>query len=599
MLHCRVETRPSDAHVVMSCRNTMTVPALTKTLWLVLVGPALGILWQVLVARRRLARAKGSAQRRELRQGGWAGVFGIFAAAVAVLAHAVVLARMPAGGRALYEHLARGAQVAGLEAPLDLWMDPQAAAACGPACAVACAAAVLLATGPTFERTWTRWVWLQLALGGALLAFLGDSLFTVAAGWALAGGAGAWLAGWGDARRGIAAASWGVSAVAALLLGSSLLFWGFGGTWDDEGYAPESESLVAVRAEGRAGGTLSMTAPAGARVAIDGAKTPSLRVPFVRAPLAAGSHSIRIEGVGASETYFTAADRDDVVLVALGPTLSIHAMRDALSVRDARGEPELRREIEGRVAPGGVSLVAAVLLLWLLATGALSVMHVPLASPRPLAALAGGATSSMLGPYLLVRVHFLFPSAQHTGVVVACAGAAIVLGSTWRALAYDGLQRWLVFTMGAAPGLVCVVLGLGGEGRALLAIGVVGVGVAALHLAAARRLFPRVEESADAVEETLLVRVPARLGALLTSMERWVVGSVADAAGGAARVAAWMVAAADEHLVASPADRVADGVVLVSGSARALVGGSLGLVVWSLVGLAGAAALLHALWPGG
>src|ERR1019366_1495148 len=88
--------------------------ALSKTLWLVLVGPVLGILWQVLVARRRLARASGSAQRRELRQGGWAGVAGVFAAAVAVLAHVVVLLQLPPGGRALYDHVARGAHVTGL-----------------------------------------------------------------------------------------------------------------------------------------------------------------------------------------------------------------------------------------------------------------------------------------------------------------------------------------------------------------------------------------------------------------------------------------------------------------------------------------------------
>ena len=576
--------------------------ALSKTLWLVLMGPALGIMWQILVARRRLARTSGSAQRRELRQGGWAGVAGVFAAAVAVLAHVVVLIRLPAGGRALYDHVARGAHVTGLEAPLDLWMDVPAAVGSGLVCGVACASAVAIAKGPTFERTWTRWVWLQLALLGALLAFLGDGLLTVAAGWGLAGFAGAWLAGWVDGRKGIAAASWGVAAVSALTLGAALLFWGLGGGWDDEGYAPEPDSpVVAARVDGSAGEvTLSMTAPPGARVYLDGAKSPTARVPFVRMPLGAGPHAVRVDGTEVEgETQFKVADGDDVVLVPLGPTLSLHAIRDAFALRDRRGEPTVRREVEARVAPARVSLVAAVLLLWLVATGALAAMQIPLAAPGLLAALAGGATSSMLGPYLLLRGEFLFPSALHTGVVVACVGAAIVLGATWRALAHEGVQRWLVFMTGAAPGLVCIALGLGGATRAVITMGVVGAGVAALHLSTARRPFARDQEPADAVEETLLVRVPERLGALLMSMERWVVGSSAEAVAGAARIAAWMAAAADEHLVASPADRVADGVLRAAHAAEPVVGGGLGRIAWAVVALAGVAALLHALWPGG
>src|ERR1019366_7710793 len=126
---------------------------------------------------------------------------------------------------------------------------------------------------------------------------------------------------------------------------------------------------------------------------------------------------------------------------------------------------------------------------------------------------------------------------------------------------------------------------------------VVGAGVADWHLSTARRAFARDQEPADAVEETLLVRVPERLGALLAAMEGWVVGSRAGGVAGAARVAAWMAAAADEHLVASPADRVGDGVLRVTHAAEPMVGGGLGRIVWAVVALAGVAALLHALWP--
>jgi hypothetical protein len=531
-------------------------------------------------------------------------VAGVLAPAAALVAHVVVLARQPAASRALLDHVGRGVQTAGLEAPLDLWLDLPSAVACGLACAVAGAAAVLLATGPTFERTWTRWVWLQLALLGALLAFLADGLATVAAGWALACLAGVWLAGWRDPGRGIAAASWGACAIAAQLLGAALLFWGIGGTWDAEGYLAEAEGPVAAaRVAGRPGQvTVTMTAPAGARVFVDGAKTQGLSVPFVRAWLGAGPHGLRVEGMGdgeGGEAYFTAADGDDVVLVPLRPTLSLHVLRDALGLRDRRGEPAVRREVESHVAPGGVSLVAGVLLLWVAAIGALSAIHVPLAAPGLLVGLAAGASTSMLGPFLLLRAEFLFPSALHTGVVVACAGAAIVLGATWRALAHDDLPRWLVFSRSGASGLMCVVLGLGGAGKGLAGMAVIGAGAAAVHLSTARRVFARDREPVDGTEETFLIRWPERLGALLATMERWVIGSVADAAGGAARIAAWMVAAADEHVVATPPDRVADGVLRATHAVRPLVGGALVPLVWGLAALGAAAALLHALWPGG
>jgi hypothetical protein len=205
----------------------------------------------------------------------------------------------------------------------------------------------------------------------------------------------------------------------------------------------------------------------------------------------------------------------------------------------------------------------------------------------------------MLGPVLLARADFLLPSARHTGVVIACAGAAIVLGATWRALVHDGVARWLVFLSGGAPGLVCVVMGLGGPLRGLVGMGAIGLGVAALQLATSRTPRPRDDDEGREPVAGPLQRIPEILGGLLASMERWVVGAAADAVAAFARLAAWVVAAADEHVVATPADRAADGVLRVAHGAEAVVGGSLARVVWAAIALAGVAAFLHALWPGG
>ncbi len=577
---------------------------LSRTLWLVLLGPLLGLFWQLLFVRPRAARARGEAFRRELARGGLAGALGIFASAAALAVHVVQMLAAPAGQRALYDHVVSGARLPGLEAPLDLWLDGRSAVACGLACVVACASAVRLASAPTFERLWSRWVWLQLALLGALLAFLADGLFTVVAGWSLAGAAGAWLAGWRDARASVPAAAWAVVAGASVLVGATLLFWGLGGSWEQAQYESDPQPLIAVRADGRAGeATLTLTGAPGAHVSIDDARPAALRAPFVRLPLAPGPHVVRVSSgaVVDARSRLVLADGEDAVLVPVGPTLSLHTMRDALEVRDRRGEPVFRRLLEARVAPGGIGVVAATLLAWLVATFAMANLSVPQAAlgpPGALSALASSVTTSLLGPMLLLRADFLMPSAVRAGAIIAIAGAAIVLGATWRALPYDGASRWLVFATAAPTGLACIALGLGGATPALVAMSVVGLGVAALKLFARPDQAPGLDASDDP-DDTVVLTIPERLGGLLATMEHGVVGAVAGAAAAAAHIAAWTVAMADQHLIASPSDRVADGLLRASRAVTPLTGVSLGRLVWGLLALVGIAALVHAVWPGG
>jgi hypothetical protein len=201
---------------------------------------------------------------------------------------------------------------------------------------------------------------------------------------------------------------------------------------------------------------------------------------------------------------------------------------------------------------------------------------------------------------LLLRADFLFPSAVRTGAVVAIAGAALVLAATWRALPHEGMSRWLVFATGAPAGLSLIALGLGGSGRGLVAMVVVGLAVAALKLLAPRVEAPPPDVVAlDDAEDSALLSLPSRLGELLATMEQGVVGAVAGAMSASAHLLAWTVAMADEHVVTTPADRVADGALRASRAVEPLAGASLGRVAWVLLALAGFAALVHALWPGG
>jgi hypothetical protein len=327
-----------------------------------------------------------------------------------------------------------------------------------------------------------------------------------------------------------------------------------------------------------------------------------MRAPFARVPLSPGPHVVRVSMGEAADvkTRLVLADGVDAVLVPVGPTLSLHTLRDALDVRDRHGEVVFRRALEARVAPGGVGVVAATLLAWLFAAFAMGGVFSPQASLEPPGALSalGCAAISLLGPMLLLRAEFLFSSAVRTGAVLAVAGAAMVLGATWRALPFDGVARWLVFAATAPAGLGCIALGLGGADQALVAMVVVGLGVAVLCLRA-HRVDPRQLPALDDPEDSALLTVPAALGELVVTMEHGVVGAVAGASSGVAHITAWMVATADEQVFASPADRVAEGLLRTSRAVQPMVGASVARIAWALLALLGAAALLYALWPGG
>lgn len=575
---------------------------LSPTLWLVVAWPLAGCLWQLLVVRRQ-GRAHGArAKVRALASGRVAGLAGLALATVATIGHGVLLLRLPAGARGLFEPIARGARFEQLDAGVDLLLDERALAACGLACAVALASGVVVATRPPLERGWRAWAWMQLALAGALLSFLGDGFVTVAMGWTLAGTAGAGLAGWRDPGAGVAVATRMALAVAAMTIAAAWLFWGLGGAWDDGGYAPDARPrLVAVQAGSSAGeSSLSMSEPVGARVFVDESRGLSLRVPFVRAPLPTGSHSFRVRtGDGADDIAVTAVDvapGESVAIVPLGPTLSFHVMADELGLRSSAGG--LRRSVEERVGPGGVSVVAGALLL-LLGAAAASGSWAPRSAPVALTAEAAGATSTAPGAFLLMRLDFLFPSARQAGAVVASVGAMWVLAGLWRALGFVGARRWLVFASAAPTGLALLGLGLGGVGPGLEAMAGAGIAAASVHLVAL--VAGKVERVPLAAtdDDLLLGRVPMRLGELLVSMERWVVSALAAAVAACAQVAAWIVARIDERVLSSPADRVASGVERAAFAVEPRVGGSLGRVGWVLLAAAAGAMLAHALWPRG
>jgi len=534
---------------------------LSHTLWLVLAWPIAGLAWQALVARARVAAARPAGRPRERRSAVHVALATLALTLAAVGAHAVVLARLPSGSRMLLEHVALGARVGLLEADLDLRLDPAAAGLALVACILVLGAAARAARDPDGASPGT-WIWLHLALGGVLLALVGDALTLVAVGWTVAGGTAAWLLGRREPVAGTVAAMRVAAAVAALVVGAALLFWALGGAWAADDYVPDVQPrYVSVRVgggsaadapagRGTAAGaaSLTMTSAPGARVFVDEARAAFLLAPFVRAPLPSGAHTFRIQpGAGEDDVVVgrvVAAPGDDLRLLQLGPTLSLRAVADQLALRDAQGEWVVRDTLDLRGGPAGFAAPAAVALLWLFAAAMLGVPSAALARTPTVAAAACGIPTALLGPALLARAAVLVPGVPHARAVLPAMAAAMWLAVwRWRPRARDGRDR-------------------------------------------------------RSLGEAVLVLAPERLGALMASMERWVVGAVAGAVGTAARVAAWVVARFDEDVVALPGDAAAARALRAGRGLEALTGAPLGGLAWAVVAVGALAALVHTVWPG-
>ncbi len=531
---------------------------LSRTLWVMVALPLLGVAWHVVLWWRRARHVSGAGPTEAQLSGArTVGLGTAVVTAAAVVGHVISLLRLDAASRAMLDPVARGVALGGLEAPLDLWLDGTSAVECTLACAVAVAAAVVLAMRPAAKRGWREWTWLHLALAGAMLSFLADGFAGLALGWSLSAAAAAWLAGWSSPRAAAVAASRGALAVASLALGAVLLFWALGGDWDADDYGADApDGIAAVHLEPRGGAaSVTMTAPGGALTYVDDSRVPLARVPFVRAALPTGSHVVRVVTGARDEeaARVTLGEGDEAMLVPLGPTLAMHAMREELAVRDARGEAPVRQALEQRVAPGGVAARRG---------GAPALPgrgggDEQRASPGGRAGAAGrGGRERDAGD-------------ARTGAAAA-PRAALPLGAAHR----HGRRRG---GRGDGPRRGVARARARGD-RALAGVHARGAGRARVRgardgrrRARARRdrrggsgergaapprgaPFGRADRARRCAGRVGPREPPgALLGALIASMERWVVGAVATAVAAGAALAAWMVATADRHVVSTPA----------------------------------------------
>jgi hypothetical protein len=493
---------------------------LSRTLWLLPAPLLLGLAWHLASALRG-TDAEDSPSARLV------GMAGVGLATGATLGHVVALGPR----RAFVQPFAAGAHIGPVDASFGLCFDPLAAIGCAFACVVALGVAGYLSTRPA-GRSWLIWAWIELALAGAIVSLIADGVPTLALGWTLAMGAGAWLGGWSEPRAGQFVATRGAAGLGALVLGGALLFWGLGGAWRGEDYMREVGPSFAPLRTGAGPGAVSLMTLPGASVYVDDAKLPAASAPFAGLPVQPGRHELRIHSGSGSDDAVV-----DVVMPPEGGRFAIVPSGPSLSFRDLGawaanqdGVSSLAARLHDRPGPDGVGVPAGVLVLWSLAALAIRPARAGAAAPLPLALLSSVATELIPGATLIGRASVLAPAAPWmTGVLAA---VLVAIGVSYGLSLRGALRR-----TDALP-------------------------------------------AASPLEHAL-----ARSGTLLVRFERWVVDAVFGAAAGSLWVLAWVAARVDTDVVDAPVDRLAGEVDGVASRLEPLHGGSLERVAWCALAL--------------
>jgi hypothetical protein len=363
----------------------------------------------------------------------------------------------------------------------------------------------------------------------------------MAIGWTLAATAAAGLAVWTDLRAAALAATRAAAAIALLLLGGAVLFWRLEGAKQDSA-AQGSSGFVALRSSDPRvhGSALTLASVPGALVYLDGARTPLARAPFVGVPIPSGPHSIRVHSGSASDdaviTEEASAEGTLITLVPSGLSLSFREVGAAIAA--GSGEPS-----EPAGDDGGA---ATALWLWIAAAWVVSAGAPPANVPAPLVALSHGATTAILGPFLLGRASVLLALAPRKGLVLAAAVAAILVAAT-------------------------------------------------------RSLWSAASRPGNAVAGAtawLLDRSPARAGALLIRFEHWVVDAIGGLVGTFARIAAWGASRLDARLFRASGVAIGTRVAGLGRGAEPIVGMPLGRVAWVVMAALATAAVAYGLLAG-
>ncbi|MSP24291.1 MAG: hypothetical protein EXR75_03825 [Myxococcales bacterium] len=200
--------------------------------------------------------------------------------------------------------------------------------------------------------------------------------------------------------------------------------------------------------------------------------------PFLRKRVAAGLKTfVVVPGDGALVTgdgHEHAAIRaeleanTEVVITALGPTLSFRELHDQIVMKDASGKQFFKESLRSKTVWGGIALITLACLCFFVGAAGKSA-QIPLyvwlpdamAGPTPVSALIHAATMVTAGVYMIARMNFLFSLAPTACGIIALVGACTALfAATIGFFQYD-IKKVLAYSTVSQLGFMFIGVGVG------------------------------------------------------------------------------------------------------------------------------------------
>ena len=199
--------------------------------------------------------------------------------------------------------------------------------------------------------------------------------------------------------------------------------------------------------------------------------------PFVRKKIHAGLHTMVIVPGGGAVVTGTGDEAaalrvnvrpgKEMILTAIGPTMTFRELHDQLVIKDSKGQAFVKNKLKRKSAWGIGLITLACLCFFVGATGKSA--QIPLyvwlpdamAGPTPVSALIHAATMVTAGVYMIARMNFLFSlSATACGVIALVGALTALFAATMGFFQYD-LKKVLAYSTVSQLGFMFIAVGVG------------------------------------------------------------------------------------------------------------------------------------------
>ena len=497
----------------------------SKTLWMIPLLPLLGAVINAAVGWRLQKTTIGDALAKKLHIGSFPvsaiAMGSMFISFALSLWHVAKVIALPEDKRFLLCHMWQMVRAGSVDFSFALSLDTTSSVMLLIVTGVGFLIHVY-ATGymATEKSYWRFFSYLNLFIFSMLLLILGDNFIVMFFGWEGVGLCsylliGFWYQDYKKASAGTKAFLTNRVGDFGFIVGMSVLMWGLAGSWSDGSFIPDTtprlvpvtvENVEEAAGEGHgehadgakehgaeaaegdhdaapaargsvpigpaAKGFLTFTGFPGAKVYLDNDSVNPLVAPFVRYPIEAQRHDMKVVMGGAADDLILQHAQikagKETILTPIGPVFSFRELQNQLITKDdSTGARPFRENLQGKSLWGIAVITFACLGFFIGATGKSAQLPLyvwlpdAMAGPTPVSALIHAATMVTSGVYMITRLNFLFSMSPVASGVVALVGALTALFAASIGFFQYDIKKVLAYSTVSQLGFMFIAVGVG------------------------------------------------------------------------------------------------------------------------------------------